>query len=119
MLKKMTTIGLALGLLLPGSAILAETAQEQKENRVRTEKQEMLHTGSQAAGDQERIQEQTRTRDEQQMRDQTGDARKEQNKKGSGAGMAGYRTGDKDLTRDRDRDRVHPASGTVKRGGGR
>jgi hypothetical protein len=111
MLKKMTTIGLALGLLLPGSVILAETAQEQKENRVRTEKQEMLHRGSHAVGDQERIQEQARTRDEQQMHDQTGDARKEQ--------RAGNQTRDKDLTRDRDRDRVHPASGTAKRGGGR
>lgn len=121
MLRKMTTIGLALGLLLPGSAVLAETAQEQKENRVRTEKQEMVQTGSQAAGDQERIQEQTRTREEKQTRDQTGGEKKQMKKKGSSAKAAGdqLRDQDKDQTRDRDRLREHPGSGTQTRSGGR
>jgi hypothetical protein len=121
MLKKMTTIGLALGLLLPGSAVLAETAQEQKEMRVRTETQEMVQTGSQAAGDQERIQEQTRTREEKQLRDGTGDPKKQAKKEGSSAKASGDQLRDRDKDKDqiRDRDRVHPGSGTQNRGGGR
>ena len=126
MLKKMTTIGLALGLLLPGSAVLAETAPEQKENRIRTESQEMVQTGSQAAGKQERIQEQTRTREEKQLREGTGDPMKQEKKqvqtrtesqkmleKGSKA------SGDQYRDRDRDRDRDHTGSGSQTRSGGR
>ena len=125
MLRTMTAIGLTLGLLLPGSAALAQTAQEQKEKQVRNEKQEMVQTGAQAAGDQERIQEQTRTREEKQLRDGTGDAKKQQKKKGSGAVAAGDQIKDKDQIRDkdqigdRDRDRIHPGSGTQNRGGGK
>jgi hypothetical protein len=119
MLRKMTAIGLALGLLLPASAILAQTAQEQKEKQVRAENQEMVQTGSKAAGEQERVQDTTRTREAKQTRDQTGDAKKQQKKKGSGAGMAGDQTKDKDQVRDRDRDRIHPGSGTQNRVGGR
>ncbi|NTW65247.1 MAG: hypothetical protein HGB21_02870 [Nitrospirae bacterium] len=119
MLRKMTAIGMALGLLLPASAILAQTAPQQKENRARTEKQEMVQTGSQAVGDQERIQDQTRTREEKQARDQSGEATKQTKKKGSSPKTAGDQTRDKDQVRDRDRDRIHPGSGTQNRGGGR
>jgi hypothetical protein len=105
----MTTIGLALGLLLPGPAVLAETAQEQKEMQVRTERQQMVQTGSQAAGEQERIQEQTRTREEKKAHDQSGEMKKQQKKKGSGATAAGDHTPDRD--RQHDRDRVHEPSG--------
>lgn len=119
MLKKMTTIGLALGLLLPGSAILAETAQEQKENRVRTESQEMVQTGSQAAGEQDRIQEQTRTREEKQARDQSGEMKKQQKKMGSGDIAAGDHTRDKDRQHDRARLHEHSGSGSQHRGGRR
>ena len=119
MLRKMTAIGMALGLLLPASAILAQTAQEQKEKQVRTENQEMVQTGSKAAGEQERIQEQTRTREEKQVRDQSGEAKKQSKKKGSSAKTAGDQTRDKDQVRDRDRDRIHPGSGTQNRGGGK
>jgi len=121
MLRKMTTIGLALGLLLPGSAILAETAQDQKENQVRTEKQEMVQTGSQAAGELER----SRTREEKQTRDQSGDAMKQQKQKGSSTNAAGDQLRDRDQVKDkdqvRDRDRIyeHQGSGTQTRGGGR
>ena len=115
MLRKMTTIGLALGLLLPGSAVLAETVREQKEKQVRTGTQEMVQTGAQAAGDQERIQEQTRTREEKQARDQTGGAKKE----ASSSKASRDRLRDLDKDQIRDRDRVHPGSGTQNRGGGR
>jgi hypothetical protein len=124
MLKKMTTIGLALGLLLPGSAVYAETAQEQKELRVRTESQEMVQSGSKAAGDQERIQERTRTREEKQLREGTGEPKKQEKKqtqtrtasqkmlqKGSQA------AGDQQRDRGRDRDRDHSGGGSQNRGG--
>jgi hypothetical protein len=121
MLRKMTAIGLALGMLLPGAAVLAETAKEQKEEQVRTEQQEMLQKGSPAAGEQER----TRTREYGE------DAKQYQKRSGQDAASTvpgdqlqdrdRTRDKDKDLdkTRDRDRGRLHDGGGTQHRKGGR
>jgi len=100
MFRKITAIGLALGLILPGYSVLAQTAQE------RTEKQE-------------RIQERDRTRDEKQTRDHSGEA-KMQKKKGSSAKAAGDQLHDRDRDKDqtRDRDRAHQGSGMQTRSGG-
>ena len=113
MFRKITAIGLALGLILPGYSVLAQTAQE------RTEKQEMVQKGSSAAGEQERIQERDRTRDEKQTRDHSGEA-KMQKKKGSSAKAAGDQLHDRDRDKDqtRDRDRAHQGSGMQTRSGG-
>lgn len=131
MLRKMTAIGLTLGMLLPATVVLAEAAKEQKESRTRTEQQEALQKGSQAAGDQERIQEQTRTREEKQTREYGEDAKQHQKRSGQDAAstVSGdqlqdrdrTRDRDKDLdkTRDRDRDRLHDGSGSQHRKGGR
>src|SRR5512139_37255 len=127
MLRKMTAMGMALGMLLPAAAVLAETATEQKAKQVRTEQQEMLQKGSQAAGEQERVQEHARTREEQQNREYSEYAKKQQTQKGPATGTAGDKLQDRDRTqdkdqlrgRDRDRDRLHDGSGSQNRKGGR
>jgi phage-related minor tail protein len=104
MLKKLMTIGVALGLILPGSGILAQTALEQAEKQVRAEKREMLQKDSQAAGEQNRVQEQTRTREEKQARDHTGDAKQYQKQSGQDVVASGEQLRDRDRDRKRDRD---------------
>lgn len=121
MLKNMTAIGLALGLVLPGYAVLAQTQQE------RTEKQETLRKGSPAAGSQEQVQQRTRTREEEQDREKSGDAKQYQQRSGQApdAAVSGDqtrdRTRDKDQDQLRDRDRVHnpAAGGSQSKGSGR
>jgi len=127
MLKKMTAIGLALGLVLPGYAALAQTKQVRTETQERTEKQDMLQTGSQAAGQQ--VQEREQVRTETQTREQAGDSQKlqKQNPKGPGTAAAGDQLRDRDRTQDkdkdqlRDRDRIHnpAAGGSGSKGSGR
>ena len=119
MFRKISTIGLALGLLLPGSSVLAQSSQERTEQRVRTERQEMVQTGSPAAGEQVRSQERERTHQEKQTRDKTGKAGKQHKKKGSAPSAAGDRDKDKDQLRDHDRVREHQGSGTQSRSSGR
>lgn len=133
MLKKMTAIGLALGLVLPGASVLAQTAQKRAETQERTEKQELFQKGSPVAGEQ--VQERERTRTGTQTREQTGDTLQYQKRSSQAADHATVsndqmqdrdrtRDKDKDLDqlhdRDRDRDRIHaPAGGGNSSKGGR
>jgi hypothetical protein len=135
MLRKLMTIGVALGLILPGSAILAQTALEQTEKQARTEKREMLQTGAQAAGEQGRVQEQARTREEKQTRDHAADAKQYQKQSGQNVAASGDQIQDRDRDsmhdrdqdvlrdrdrdRDHDRDRTHDHAGNGSHAGGR
>jgi hypothetical protein len=127
MLKNMTAIGLALGLVLPGYAPLAQTTQMRTETQERAKKQEMLRKGTPAADSQDQVQQRTRTREEEQAREKSGDARQYQKRSGQAPDAAVSsdqtrdRTRDKDQDQLRDRDRVHnpAAGGSQSKGGGR
>lgn len=115
MLRKLLTIVAALGLILPGTSILAQTAHEQ------TEKREMLQKESPDAGEQ--VRQRTSTREETQIHDDNEQYQfqyRYQRRSGQDASEAAV-SGDElqDRVRDRDRDRLHDGSGSQTRNRGR
>jgi hypothetical protein len=134
MRKTVLTIAVAMGLILPGSTILAQTAQ-QTEKQEMTEKQKMLQKGSPAAGEQEQVQERIRTRVENQTRASGDGAEQYRHRAKSGPEAEASVLGDQLKTRDRirdkekdadqlethdrlrDRDRIHEPAGSALRNG--